>query len=513
MNLADDRLLTALYKCEQEADKAHTKAAEALARVNRSTKRTIDIYSRGAVTQVANIVSESERATDEFYATYQMLVKVLDTECRPVLLDNPGAFAVQKIWKEIQSLNYASEMDKDYNATINHQALGSVAAVRYSPSIENRMIEKYWEQAYTNISNKGNIEEDEKEYREKKKQNWYDPQNAAKRVTEARSYGVPLEDLYNHKQYLEAKKMMASANTSVSMEQAARIFNLISKYKDSSDLAAECFRKSKELKEEEAATARVQIEEKRQKEEKLANDKVSYQKAMDDYQKEVSSVRKERFDYVENKINEKLKEMIAAEESKRDGIIKKEKKNIEEINRKKQETEIMRAKLGVFKFSEKKESKTLIQQYVTEIAIAENHIKMAEDDCVAAVKRITSKKNNNREQFETEAAEKYPMPLEPEKPESIIWEENEIKKSEEEKLRRMKEEEEAKQKRTKQMKDDIVYYLATHDFPQTATEIWKSVASLENVDFKEIYALLSELVKIGTLKREDISHQPHFCIR
>ena len=269
--------------------------------------------------------------------------------------------------------------------------------------------------------------------------------------------------------------------------------------------------KRKQKEEEQRRKEELQRQE-AEKREQLSRDKAAYQQALEDYQKETAEIGRERFNYVESRLKEKQNELIKNAETIRDSKIQELKKKIAEINSKIRETEIIRVSLGAFRFSEKRECKQRIEQYTSDLGDAENSIKKAEADCEIAVKNAANIKNQNRSVFENEAAEKYPFPPEPMKPESILQEEREIKEAEEARIRQQKIEEERAKEKEKQMKQDIIHYIA-RNISCTITDLKLNVKSLENISNQKVAKLVTQMAEEGILKREEIQHQAYFSIR
>lgn len=105
----------------------------------------IRLGSGTAVSQVADIAAMTREACDGLYATYQMLVAKIDMECRPLLAQNPDVNAVCEVTETIKWLNKESAISTNFTGSVNGSAKADLVGVRYVPSIENKMIEKYWD--------------------------------------------------------------------------------------------------------------------------------------------------------------------------------------------------------------------------------------------------------------------------------------------------------------------------------------------------------------------------------
>ena len=139
-----------------EVEKARSKArsAESLFESrNRSIQmkasQTIDIFGGDATSRVVEIRSDARRACDDLYTSYQTLVGTLDGICRPLLSHSPGGQAIKAVSDYIRYLNDESEIESNFTASFNGSSLGNVANSMYVPSIENKMIQRFWESQYS----------------------------------------------------------------------------------------------------------------------------------------------------------------------------------------------------------------------------------------------------------------------------------------------------------------------------------------------------------------------------
>ena len=145
---ATEQLLQAAKIAKERAKRAEREFDNGSAAIQRKASISIDLFGGSAVSQVADIASDTKKVCDALYASYQTLVKMLDEQCRPLLDQNPDYNAVREVRDLIKWLNDESEISNNFTASLNSQSLGGVASGRYFPSIENKMIQSFWENKY-----------------------------------------------------------------------------------------------------------------------------------------------------------------------------------------------------------------------------------------------------------------------------------------------------------------------------------------------------------------------------
>ncbi len=140
----------------EEVEKARTEArsAESLfdrrnSEIQRKANRNIDLFGGNATSRVVEIRSDARRACDDLYTTYQSLVGTIDSLCRPLLQSEPSGEAIKAVCDLISFLNEESEIESNFTASFNGSSLGNVANSKYVPSIENKMIQKFWQTQYS----------------------------------------------------------------------------------------------------------------------------------------------------------------------------------------------------------------------------------------------------------------------------------------------------------------------------------------------------------------------------
>ena len=142
---ADAAISAAVKKTRREADAADRAFDSASFDIQMKASRDIDLFGGDAPHRIVEIRADAKRACDNLYTTYQTLIPVLDATCRPLLADTPSREAVKSVADCIKYLNDESEIENNYNLTFNSDNLGNVASAKYVPSMENKMIQKFWE--------------------------------------------------------------------------------------------------------------------------------------------------------------------------------------------------------------------------------------------------------------------------------------------------------------------------------------------------------------------------------
>jgi hypothetical protein len=207
---AEKALLTAQTRFDTESSSITTKASQ-----------SIDLFGGSATSQVAELVMDARRCCDALYAVCQTQIRLLDEACRPLLAKAPHASAVKEVWEMICRLNEDSEITNNFTASLNSHNLGDVATVQYSPSMECKMIESYWEAKYQSHPGRNQLEAEEKAERErleKEEQEWADQQR--KRDQEA--YEQALQKWECTKKEMETKRSTAFCEALANREKEMR---------------------------------------------------------------------------------------------------------------------------------------------------------------------------------------------------------------------------------------------------------------------------------------------------
>ena len=138
----------AVEYARNRAKQAETEFDRANSEIQAKASRSIDLFGGHVTSSVADIARDARVACDNLFATYQSLILTVDEKCRPLLSQDPDVSAVREVKDLIEWLNNESEIENNFNASLNGRDLGDVASRRYIPSIESKMIERYWEDKY-----------------------------------------------------------------------------------------------------------------------------------------------------------------------------------------------------------------------------------------------------------------------------------------------------------------------------------------------------------------------------
>lgn len=148
---ATEKIMLAVKIAKERANEAEERFEEKEREIQMMSSKSIDLFGNSAVSNVANIVTESKKVCDDLFASYQSLVFSIDETCRPILSENPDSSAIKEVFELIKFLNKESEIENNFTASLNDRSLGDMASGRYTPSIEAKMIEHYWEDKYSSM--------------------------------------------------------------------------------------------------------------------------------------------------------------------------------------------------------------------------------------------------------------------------------------------------------------------------------------------------------------------------
>ena len=135
-------------RIKRQAEQAQEKFDAGAEKLQITSNQSINLFGGTATSQVADIAVDARRICDELYATLQMLVRMADKECRPLLSQQPSLFDVRDVAELIKWLNSESEIGANFSASLNSKKLGNVVSGRYIPTMESKMIQSYWETKY-----------------------------------------------------------------------------------------------------------------------------------------------------------------------------------------------------------------------------------------------------------------------------------------------------------------------------------------------------------------------------
>jgi len=148
---ASEQMIAAVERYRREAKSAESTFDFRNEMIQIKSQSSIDLFGGRASSQVADIASAVREACDDLYASYQTLIQRIDRECRPLLSRDPSTRAVKEVMELIRWLNSESEIGSNFTGSLNGASMGDLVSVRYIPSMENKMIQKYWERHYASM--------------------------------------------------------------------------------------------------------------------------------------------------------------------------------------------------------------------------------------------------------------------------------------------------------------------------------------------------------------------------
>lgn len=211
-NQATKMILEAVNIIKSNAKKAEEEFDRKSREIQRMASSSIDLFGGSASKDVVKLASESRKACDKLYAVYQSSVGMLDEQCRQILNDDVDIEALWEVKELIIWLNDESEIENNFTASLNDRNLGNVANVAYIPTIENKMIQSFWETKYSFRPEKEEFEKVKAQEKE------IERQAAEKRRLEkeaAEKAAMEAKREARRKQMAEEAKVRAETNTKV----------------------------------------------------------------------------------------------------------------------------------------------------------------------------------------------------------------------------------------------------------------------------------------------------------
>ena len=424
------------------------------------------------------IVSDAVKTCDALYSTYQGLIPKLDTECRPLLQKNPGSVAIRFVLGTIQWLNDESEIENNYAAHYEDINLGTLVRAKYLPSEANKMIQGIWQAEYLKSPDA------------QADNNW------SKKLSEHKHLAYELE-----RTSIRTKEYPDLAERRAEQKEAEEEWK---KAEEEREKAEELKLKAKEKQRRtEAKKRRPQLE----------ADKKKYEAALQKWESECESIKAKHSDYVNEKIAAEKISLAAAAEKRRDNAVSAANAKIASETNRKQEAEAKLASLGAFKFSEKKTQKRIIEDATRLIAEAQAAIPAAQTAFSREIEKVEDITNDKRVFFQKNAEREYPLPDKPQKPQSMIKEEQILKAEE---AQRKQDEFNRKLRKAQNSRDwtyeyqEIIDYLMDSEL-RTATEI-KEELFAEDIPPYKISLWLRKLEDKGLVVRKEIKRRTHFKI-
>lgn len=142
---ATDILLSCVENAKNEYERAEADYNCQVEIVQIKSSSNIDLFDGKSTRKVADIARTVREACDDFYASCQASVRILDEKCRTLLDQNPSTEAIIAVSETIKWLNDESEIGSNFSGSFNGMSLGDLVSVSYFPSMESKMIQKYWE--------------------------------------------------------------------------------------------------------------------------------------------------------------------------------------------------------------------------------------------------------------------------------------------------------------------------------------------------------------------------------
>ena len=447
---------------------------------------------------IRTIVTDAVKTCDALYGTYQGLIPKLDAECRPLLQNNPGAVAVRFVLGTIKWLNDESEIENNYAAHYEDIDLGTLVRAKYLPSEANKMIQAIWQTEYLNPDQQA----DEK---------W------AQKLAEHKRLADELErTTVRTKEFPDMAERRAEQNAELEERRKA----------EQARLKADEDRKKKEETKRKAEEKRKKAEAEKRRPQ-LEADKQKYEKELKKWKTEYESVKTKR--------SERIKEMIAAEkialaaaaEERRDNAISAANATIASETTRKQKAETKLASLGAFKFSEKKTQKRIIEDATRLIAEAQAAIPAAQGAYSRDVNEVDQKAIDKEKDFRKRSERELPLPVKPSKPQSLIQEEERIKREKEKERKRKREEKRRDtingikaqylnqahlsplEEEHMHMKLEILEFMFDNPKPVTISDIREA---LDYFDGTRISAMIYRLTQEGVIEKFTENRRSYFRI-
>jgi tetratricopeptide (TPR) repeat protein len=235
-------------------------------------------------------------------------------------------------------------------------------------------------------------------------------------------------------------------------------------------------------------------EEKRKKEESLRDENKeinAYLQDMDEYNKKSKIVYDKRSAYIEERISERVEEIREEAKNAMDRRISTLNQMIAEIKSRKDEAENKLVRLGSFKFQEKKNIKSVIEECMTDISIAETELTHVENEYSEKIRNAKSEAKKMANTWIFEAQDKYPLPLEPRKPASYL------KKEQKEKIARERQEKMSDLTDSERKRQIQWYAIEDHlreSGPMTAEEMLDNIPELSDASIQLVNALNRGLI-------------------
>lgn len=143
---ATEMIIDICRTIDREAKSAENRFDFEAQSIERDASQPIDLFGGSATSEALKLTMRAREASDELYTTYQSLVERLDKQCSPLLSENPDTVALVYVFNLMKWLNDESAIENNFSASLNSHDFGQFASVKYSATLENKMLQKKWEQ-------------------------------------------------------------------------------------------------------------------------------------------------------------------------------------------------------------------------------------------------------------------------------------------------------------------------------------------------------------------------------
>ena len=236
---------------------------------------------------------------------------------------------------------------------------------------------------------------------------------------EAKKLGVSLEDLDRHKEFIDICRKKDKAATSSEMIEIEKRFRALNGYLNSDELAWEAHAAVACLQEKEERKAEEE-EKKRQQEERERN---QYYKDLSDWKSKCEQIEKERTCMVEEELKAIKDEIEKELRKKYDPILEKLKGEIKEQEDRLSAAETKLTSLGLFKISEKKEQKAIIEDARNKIDAGREELSRQEYEYRNKLSGASDTAKKEKDRITAKINEQLVLPAEPVKPAVVLADE------------------------------------------------------------------------------------------
>jgi len=144
---ASEKIMQFVDMAKKENENAYMRFTNHKNSVERRISDTcIDIYGGSSLHQISGMLDEVREIAENYYVSSQSLVRMVDDECKSFLTFAPYKRTVEAVAKLLENLNEAASININFSASLNGGSSDDFGRVHYEPSLESKMIQKFWEQ-------------------------------------------------------------------------------------------------------------------------------------------------------------------------------------------------------------------------------------------------------------------------------------------------------------------------------------------------------------------------------